>query len=462
MKTSEIRFIPRICLLVALLFASLRSHATPAFARQMDVQCTACHVEFPILNDFGRYFKLRGYSMSGEQTELPPIAVMVQPGFTHTQTGVPGGPANGFHDNDNFALGTASLFYTGRLFGPYAHAIFGESTANFVNKIGVFYQHTYEGVSDSWHWDNVEIRYADEGHMFGKEAIGGFYLNNNPTLQDPWHTLPAWGFPYNSSPLAPTPSAGTLLDGALSQTVVGAGAYVLLDNHWYLDTALYHTLGTGFQNFMGIDPSGETQIGGVAPYWRFAYTSKNETGTPSWEVGTHGMYAQTFPGRDSSAGHDSVVDAGIDAQYQMIVGGNDLTATVFWTYEAQYWNATQQLGGSSNGEDTLWHGAAMLHFLHDKTYGAAVQYFMIDGTHDANLYPDSNNGSPLSDGVVMELNWLPFNKNGGPKFWPRSAVKFSVQYIVYNHFNGGRFNIDGAGRKAADNNTLFVGAWVSF
>jgi hypothetical protein len=157
-----------------------------------------------------------------------------------------------------------------------------------------------------------------------------------------------------------------------------------------------------------------------------------------------------------------VVDAGIDAQYQMIIGGNDLTATVFWTYEAQYWNATQQLGGSSNAEDTLWHGAAMLHFLHDKTYGAAIQYFMIDGTHDANLYPDSNNGSPLSDGVVMELNWLPFNKNGGPKFWPRSTVKFSVQYIVYNHFNGGRFNIDGMGRKAADNNTLFVGAWISF
>ena len=60
------------------------------------------------------------------------------------------------------------------------------------------------------------------------------------------------------------------------------------------------------------------------------------------------------------------------------------------------------------------------------------------------------------------MHWLPLNKTTGPSFWPRSNVKFSVQYVIYNHFDGGRSNIDGAGRRAFDNNTLFVSAWIAF
>ena len=216
-------------LVILFLSLSLRSFATPAFSRQMNLQCIACHIEFPILNDFGRYFKMSGYSMSAEQTDLPPVAFMVQPGFTHTSGGVPGGAATGFHDNDNFALGTASIFYTGRLFGPYGRTLFGDNIGEVVNKIGVFYQHSYDGVAKSWSWDNVEFRYADAGRLFGQESVSGFYLNNNPTLQDPWQTLPGWEFPFNSSPLAPTPSAGTLMDGALTHTVAGFGGYTLLN-----------------------------------------------------------------------------------------------------------------------------------------------------------------------------------------------------------------------------------------
>ena len=452
----------RLWLLIGFVLTSRQASATPAFARQMNLQCSTCHTEFPILNDYGRYFKMGGYTMSTEQTDLPPVAFMVEPGFTHTQGGVQGGAAPGFHNNDNFALGTASIFYTGRLFGPYAHDLFGEATTEVVNKIGVFYQHTYDGVAKQWSWDNAEFRYADAGRLFGQEALSGLYINNNPTLQDPWQTLPGWGYPFNTSPLAATPSAGTLLDGALTHTVIGFGGYTLLNSHWYFDAAVYHTLGTGFQQFMGVDPTGEAQVDGISPYWRMAYTSKDETGATSWEVGTFGMYAQTLPGRDSSAGHDSILDAGLDAQYQTLIGGNDLTATVAWTHESEWWNASQFLGGSSNVEDTLWHATATVHILHDKTYGAAIQYFMIDGTHDTALYPNSTGGSPLSDGVILEVSWLPLNKSGGPKFWPHSNVKLSVQYIIYNHFDGGRSNIDGMGRRAADNNTLFVGAWIAF
>ena len=447
---------------LGLLLAPLASHATPAFARQTDLQCSACHTEFPILNDFGRFFKLGGFGMSAEKTDLPPIAFMVQPGFTHTQAPVAGGAAPDFHENNNFALANASIFYSGRLFGPYANALFGPSAASFLNKIGIFYQHSYDGVAHTWAWDNAELRFADTGNIFGQTADYGIYLNNNPTMQDPWNTLSAWGWPFNGSPLAPTPSAATLIDGGLSQQVAGLGTYVLINKSWYVDVALYHTLGSGFQKWMGIDPSGESQISSVAPYWRLAYTTRDEMGSKFWEIGTHGLAAETYPGRVSSAGKDQLLDLGVDTQYQVTFPNDDLLAMLSWTHESQTWNASQALGLTSNGHDNLWKAAATVHLLHRKTYGAAVQYFVTDGSRDPLLNGDSANGSPLSDGFIFELNWLPLNKSGGPGFWPRSSLKLSAQYIVYNRFNGSRLNYDGAGRSASGNNTLFLGAWIAF
>ena len=103
--------------------------AVPAFARQMNMQCIVCHTEFPQLTDFGRAFKLSGYTLSAEQTDLPPIAVFLQPSFTSTQRSQPGGAAPGFKDNNNAALTQASIFYAGRLFGPYARDVLGPDAA---------------------------------------------------------------------------------------------------------------------------------------------------------------------------------------------------------------------------------------------------------------------------------------------------------------------------------------------
>ena len=86
-------------------------------------------------------------------------------------------------------------------------------------------------------------------------------------------------------------------------------------------------------------------------------------------------------------------------------------------------------------------------YLYDKTYGTAIGYFLVDGSHDEALYAQNPHGSPLSDGLVLQLNYLPLNKGGGPAFWPKSNVKFSVQYVIYNHF-------DGASHGASDNNSL--------
>lgn len=454
------------CGFIALLcFAAINlvphsARAVPSFARQTGMSCIACHTEFPVLTEYGRNFKLGGYTQSNGESHLPPFAVMALPSFTFTNKGQPGGAAPHFGENSNVAVSQISLFYAGRLFGPYAESLFGTSAGAFLNKFGIFGQMTFDGVGRVLAWDNLELRYADTGTIAGHPVTYGFIANNNPGLQDPWNSTPAFGFPFSGSALAPTPGAATLIDGGLSQQVVGAGAYALISNSVYLELSGYHSLSVPFQRAMGVAPEGETQVGGVAPYWRLAYTKA--IGNQSIEVGTFGLAATTYPGRNHTAGSDSIFDWGLDAQYQVSEGPHDVTATISGIYEHDSWNASRRLGNTSNGSDHLWTGKANIDYLYDKTYGAAVGYFYADGSDDPLFYADNAHGSPLSDGVVLQVNYLPFNKSGGPSFWPKSNVKISAQYIIYDHFNGARRNIDGAGRNASDNNTLYLECWVAF
>lgn len=449
-----------ICVIgVIVLFPSM-GRAIPSFTQQTGFTCTVCHTAFPQLTPIGREFKLNGYVLSNEQSKLPPLSAMLQPSFTNTDRGQSGGAAPGFNDNNNVALTQASLFYAGRLFGPYAEKLFDNETASLVNKIGVFLQGTYDGIGKAWSWDNWELRFADRGFIHSINIDYGVYLNNNPTLQDLWNTTPAWGFPFSKSRLAPTPTASTLLGGTVSQQVAGIGAYARFFNTLYFDLGSYRTLSADFQNALGVNPSGETQVTNLAPYWRIA--AERALGSHHIEIGTYGLAADTFPGRDRSAGKDHIMDIGIDSQYQYLSGPHDVTLLLNWIHERQVWDASQVLGVASNSSDKLWEFSATTSYLFKKTWGANAQYFIIDGDSDTLLYPNSRTGSPTSDGWIFQLDYLPFNKRGGPAFWPASSVEFSLQYVLYNRFDGSRNNFGGTGRNASDNNTIYLQVWITF
>jgi hypothetical protein len=447
-------------LAVALLLAPTTARALPSFARQIDMQCTACHTSFPMLNQFGRTFKLTGYTESADNGNQLPLAVMLMPSFTSTKVAQVGGAAPGFGDNNNTALTQASIFYAGRLFGSFAKDIFGTNGANVANKFGVFAQVTYDGIAKTWAWDNMELRFADKGEISGSDVVYGVYANNNPTLQDPWNGTPAFGFPFSGSGLAPTPAAATLIEGGVSQQVGGFGAYAMVNDRFYFDVAGYRTLSTSFQKSMGVDPAGESQISNLAPYWRFAY--ERPAGEGRWQIGTFGMSASIYPGRDSSEGADRLTDFGVDTQYQYPTAHGDFALLASWIHEHQSWNASEALGDTENLSDSLDSFKLSASYLHDKTYGLTVQYFSITGSKDEILYSGSQTGSPASDGFIFQLDYLPFNKNGGPAFWPRSNVKFSLQYTMYNRFDGAHTNYDGAGANASNNNTLYLEAWIAF
>jgi hypothetical protein len=417
--------------------------ALPSYARQTGQQCAACHDGFPELTPYGRLFKLNGYTFTGGTSNLPPFAAMAIPSFTHTAAGQPGGAAPFFGPNNNIGF-TGSLFYGGKI----------------AENLGAFIQGTYDQVRRNFSWDNTDIRLAKPTELLGHETVLGLSLNNNPTVNDVWNTTPAWGYPYISSELAPTPVARPLIEGGLAQQVVGLNPYIYWNRLVYAELGGYQTLASSTLSALGINPDGTSAITGIAPSWRVAV--EPAWGQNTWEFGTFGMMASLLPDRIDGSGTDHLTDVGIDTQYQFLGARDSISVQARLIREYQNLGASQTLGLSTNSFNHLDSGTIKATYYYNQTVGLTLGYFRINGTSDQLLYGGvSANNSPNSSGYTAELDYIPFNY-GGPSLWPWLNMKLGLQYVHYNQFDGASSNFDGAGRNARDNDTLFVFAWIAF
>lgn len=425
--------------------------ALPSYSDQTGDPCSACHVGSfgPQLTAHGRAFKLTGYSDGTQERTLPLLSAMVQPSYTSTATNQSGPAAPGFKSNDNAAIDQFSVFIAGRI---YDH-------------LGIFDQITWDGIGHTWAWDNLDLRYGRETDQAGINVILGATLNNNPTVTDPYNSTPAWSFPYASSHLALTPSS-TLIDGGLAARVLGGTVYALYDDMIYAEAGVYGALpGLNQRTVLGVDPLGGPVLSNGAPYWRLAY--QNESNKASVSLGTFGLAANVFPANDRGAGSDQYLDIGFDGSFQW----HESKTHVFTLYAtAIHENAllysSVASGVAANKNFNLGTFKVNGSYYYDQTWGITGGLFWVNGSHDALLYapaPDtgSRNNNPGSSGYVLQLDWTPFGKEDS---WlqPWANLRLSLQYTGYTRFNGGNSNYDGFGRKASDNNTLYLLAWMAF
>jgi hypothetical protein len=487
------------------------ARALPSFARQTGQPCGTCHTDFPGLTPFGRQFKLGGYTAGGgkfrttlfpaqddatnalaayaKKTDpgkspdpatngqpdtsniwVPPISMMTIVGMTNTQksqdpTGSP------YNSNNNVVVAPLSFFYGGAI----------------TEHIGAFVQATYVGspfgaqdLSDKyaemkWTWDNTDIRYANTARLACLDVIYGVTANNNPSVQDPWNTTPAWGFPYAASTIAPTPGAGTFIDGTFAAHVGGVGGYAWINNLLYLELAGYRTVAANSQAKLGTDPFGAPgTFGSVSPYWRAAVE-------PHWgnhwlEFGAFGMSAKVHPWTfipdpataavsnnfvglytfQTFSQTDQYKDTAFDTQYQY--QGDNYWITLRGTYirETQHLDATFISGGSSNLTNKLNTTKLMasLAFGNDNRIVLTGQHFETWGSSDPILYGSNASGvSPDSKGYIAEIAYIPFGMSNAP-LWPWANARIGLQYTYYNKFDGDTVH-------AHDNNTLFLYAWFA-
>lgn len=433
--------------------SSFNANALPSFARQTGYACSACHVQSfgPNLTSVGRNFKLNGYTQTdGKNNNIIPLSGMIRGSYTHTQEGQAGGAAPRFGRNDNGTIDEAAIFLAGRL----------------TSKVGAFVEGTYDGVENIGVLDNTDIRFADHADVAGQKLVFGLTANNNPTVTDLWNTTPTWGFPWSSSPLAPTQSAANLIESLGSQ-VIGSTAYMMLNNFLYVEAGGYTSLPKNAQKGISVFDAEQARLSGGAPYWRIAL-QKDWNGHYG-AVGAYGLHGDVNPQRITGAGTDRYDDFGFDLTYQYLANPvhiYEFTAT--YLRENRNMNASSALGLADKIKSNLDTVRIRTGYTFQQTYGLNLFYNQTTGTADTVIYSygdpfsGSRTGNPLSQAFIAEVSYTPFGKTNTSVMSTFVNLRLAAQYVHNFKFNGSVHNYDGFGRNAVNNDVFYMNAWLAF
>ena len=422
-------------------------HRIPSFSRQTKLACSACHYQFPQLTPFGRLFKLNGYTLTGLETigqpadtssetlklaPIPPASAMVVTSLTNVASTVPA-----TQNNTASFPQQLSLFLAGQV----------------TPKVGAFTQFTYAAPDGKFGIDNVDVRYATHTTLGARDLLFGLTVHNNPTVQDVWNSTPAWGYPFMASEVAPSPAASTIVEGTLSQQVIGVGAYSLWNNLLYAELTAYRSAPQGTAE--PLDSTATNTTKGVAPYWRVAL---QHLGSSTYAmIGTYGLSSQLYPeGITGPVNH--YTDVGVDGQVEQKVGEGTLIGRATFIHESQELNGAlaQSPPTAEFLSNTLKTFRASASYVPTLRYGVSLAYFLTSGSTDAVLFAPapvtgSRTGSPNSSGLLAEFDYNPWQN-----------TRLGAQYVAYQKFNGASSNYDAAGRNAGNNNTLYLYLWLAF
>lgn len=418
----------RLALVALLAIVAIPASAVPSFARQTGQPCTGCHVGGfgPQLTDFGISFKLGGYTLAVPRRPAVPVAAMVMAGFTHTNSAQDASTLDGrrldgsrLAGNDNLTLDQASIFLAGRL----------------ASKAGVFSQLTYDGIAQHTSIDNVDLRVADTFALPNDAALlAGVSINNNPGLQDPFNSLPAWAYPFISSPIAPGPSAATVLDEAWAQKATGVVAYGQLDNFWYGELGTYRMQNVSTQKFFGIGVNDRDAGALRSPvYARLALR-------PAWKGGSFNagvvMFKTGYQADRSLPDTTRYTDVGVDASWRQVFG--DM---------AQATAVASVIHESSSGTPGLVEYSLTGAYYRPSPWG---------GSWGADLQRFGVNASGLgSRGTRLQLDWTPTGDHVLSGLWDPS-LRIGLQLTAYDELDAQK------GHAAAMSDTAYLFAWLAF
>ncbi|MFO1415498.1 MAG: hypothetical protein U1F10_16665 [Burkholderiales bacterium] len=425
--------------------------ALPSFARQTGQQCAACHVggDWPQLTPWGRIFKLTGYTAGS--------AFVSKEGFDHVPVGVFGQLGVTWAKAPDDSQGNPVVTPNGAFRGEQFVGYYGGKIADFA---GVFYEYQYGNNYPGWSGATgvFDARAVNFYHPGDGELLVGLDLNNGPSNQDVWNTVPAWAYPFYGSPIAPGAPASTMLSTVIGQSG-GVGVYALWNRKLYAEISAYR-VGTGFWRWATIGTAYGTQGGadylsGYNPYWRFFYN--DESGPHNWMIGTFGMVSNVYPNNLVQTGPtDRYTDYYVDAQYQYLEDESQWTLRGTWYYERQSFGGSYPQGLSSTPTGNLNGITISGTYTLRNAWSFSAAYFQSNGSDNADLYavtgPTGNvlSASPNTSGYYLQANWI-----------PTQNLKLQLQYSGFLKFNGLTGNIDGMGRSPADNNTLWFNVFFA-
>jgi hypothetical protein len=391
-------------------------------ARQTGMDCSGCHVGGfgPQLTPAGMRFKIGGYTETDDKEGKIPVSGMVTGSFTRTNKDQD--PAPGVKANNNLKFDGASLFYAGRI----------------ANSFGAFAELEYDGVAKQAALGGVDFRFAHVVKMGEREATVGVSINNTPTMHDPFNTLPAWGFPFVSSPVAAgTGEAASFLNGGLSGRVLGATGYINYGN-LYGELGSYGSLSPSVQSKLGQGRDYQRMKFGDNAYWRMAWMQ--DLKTHAYHVGVFGMSANVQPDRTVASPKDRYRDIGVDAGYQFL-GTREHVVSVSGSH------VRERLTDAESVRSTLRETRLNASYYYRQTWGGSLGYFSTTGSDP----------TAATSGQILQFDWTPWGKESAPQpsgfGW--ANLRLGFQYWNYNKFAG-------ASAGAKDHNTAYLFGVLAF
>jgi hypothetical protein len=437
-------------LLVAFCVAP-QAYGLPSFARQTGQRCSACHVggSWPQLTPWGRFFKLSGYTAGKSLWD--------KEGVNYVPAGFFGQAGLTWAAQPNDAQGQSVIAHNG---SPEPYQLTGEVATKLTSFMGVFYEYQIGNTFPGWKGTSgpADVRAVRFFNVHGNEILVGIDSNNNPTLQDVWNSTPDWTFPFYSSPQTPSGPASPMITSLGAQSA-SVGAYALLNRQFYVEASFYRAA-TGFFRWMSAGTSfqagGKNYLEGYNPYWRAYWTKAH--GPHSVMAGAFGMRARVYPESSEPTGPvDVFTDTGFDTQYQYLGGVNKITLRGSYIYERRALGASFPLGIAATPRGNLKSLNLSGSYAYDTAWVFHAGGFLTNGNNDSALYAiaapsgDPVTTSPKTSGYTFEVD-RQLTQN----------VQLMAQYRGFLRFDGLRHNIDGIGRNASDNNTLWLTLFFAF
>jgi hypothetical protein len=184
---------------------------------------------------------------------------------------------------------------------------------------------------------------------------------------------------------------------------------------------------------------------------------QHDDGRSYWQVGTYGIDAHVLPGGAAPSGKtDHITDFAADANWQFTFHPRQIASDMVSAH-ATIIGETEDLEASSvlygtRRHDGLTTARADISYTIGATVTPSAQIFHTGGSTDPTLW-STLNGSPNSDGYVLEVAYVPWGKPKSIIGW--GNLRLAVQYIGYTKF-------DGTSRGASRNNTLYPNLWIAW
>lgn len=184
-----------VFLLFAILMDAAPAKAIPAFARKYGLPCSACHITWPELNNFGQVFRDNGYQMMNEldspitrDASYFPIAVRITPQWhresannqTLDPTTTTGAATTGTLTTAGFDLSGMDLWFAGTIFKNVSFSVLPSSDA-----------------TATFHFENAYVRFDNLlGSRWLNFKIGKYELDLPVSEKREWTLSEDGGFYY--------------------------------------------------------------------------------------------------------------------------------------------------------------------------------------------------------------------------------------------------------------------------